>query len=39
MMSTICNLSKYGYENASESLDVLFNPIITNILNRLQEVK
>lgn len=38
-MSTICNLSKYGYENASESLDILFNPIITNILNRLEEVK
>jgi Mrp family chromosome partitioning ATPase len=39
MVSTICNLPNYGYENLSESLDLLFNPIVTKILKRLEEVK
>ena len=39
MINTICNLSNYGYENLKESLDALFNPIVTNILNILEEEK
>jgi len=39
MVSTISNLSNYGYENSKESLDVLFNPIVTNILDTLKEEK
>lgn len=39
MVSTICNLSTYGYESLKESLDILFAPIVTNILNTLEEEK
>jgi ATPases involved in chromosome partitioning len=39
MTSTICNLANCDYENSSESLDELFNPIVKNILKRLEEVK
>ena len=39
MTSTICNLSNYGYENEKESLDTLFSPIVTNMLNILKEEK
>lgn len=39
MVNTICNLSNYGYENSKESLDTLFSPIVTNMLNILEEEK
>ncbi|AYD39533.1 ATP-binding protein [Clostridium fermenticellae] len=39
MVSEICNLSSCGCENSSRSLDELFDPIVTNILKKLQEGK
>lgn len=39
MTTSICNLSNYGYHTLKESLDSLFNPIVTNILNVLEEEK
>ncbi|GIM29094.1 iron-sulfur cluster carrier protein [Clostridium polyendosporum] len=36
-LSSICNLSNYGYESFSESLELIFNPIVTNIINQLKE--
>ncbi|RDY24090.1 ATP-binding protein [Romboutsia maritimum] len=39
MVSSISNLSHYGYENSKESLDTLFSPIVTNILKTLEEEK
>jgi Mrp family chromosome partitioning ATPase len=35
MISSISNLASSGYENSSESLDELFNPIVKNILEKL----
>lgn len=35
MISSICNLASKGYDNSSESLDELFNPIVKNILEKL----
>lgn len=37
MISSISNLSTYGYENASENLQLIFNPIATNIINALEK--
>lgn len=39
MVSEICNLSNYGCENSSERLHKLFDPIVKNILKKLQEEK
>lgn len=37
MLSSISNLAKYGYENVSESLELIFNPIVTNIIKDLED--
>lgn len=37
MLNSISNLSEYGYENANESLELIFNPIVTNIIKDLGE--
>lgn len=37
MLNSISNLSEYGYENANESLELIFNPIVTNIIKALGE--
>ncbi|MBK5242286.1 Mrp/NBP35 family ATP-binding protein [Clostridium sp.] len=36
MLSSISNLAEYGYENANESLELIFNPIVTNIIKDLE---
>lgn len=37
MLSSISNLAEYGYENVNESLELIFNPIVTNIIKDLEE--
>ncbi|WP_138205292.1 Mrp/NBP35 family ATP-binding protein [Haloimpatiens lingqiaonensis] len=37
MLNSISNLSDYSYENANESLELIFNPIVTNIIKELEE--
>lgn len=37
MMNSISNLAEYGYENVNESLELIFNPIVTNIIKGLEE--
>lgn len=36
MLSSINNLSEYGYENVNESLELIINPIVTKIINELE---
>ncbi|MGL5638937.1 MAG: P-loop NTPase, partial [Cetobacterium sp.] len=35
MISSICNLSVDGYEANKEEINTIFNPITTNILNKI----
>lgn len=37
VMSTISGLAEDGYENANESLELIFNPIVKNIIDELGE--
>ncbi|QGU94566.1 P-loop NTPase [Clostridium bovifaecis] len=37
MLSSISNLSEYGYENVNESIELIFNPIVTSIIKDLEE--
>ncbi|MDD3225825.1 MAG: Mrp/NBP35 family ATP-binding protein [Clostridium sp.] len=37
VISTISGLAEYGYENANESLELIFNPIVKNIIDELEE--
>jgi Mrp family chromosome partitioning ATPase len=37
MLSSISNLAEYGYESVNESLELIFNPIVTNIIKDLEE--
>lgn len=36
MLSSISNLSEYGYENANESLELIFDPIVKEIVTHLE---
>jgi len=37
MLNSISNLSEYGNESLNESLESVFNPIVTNIIKDLEE--
>lgn len=37
MLSSICNISSCGYENAKEILEPIIKPIVANIINSLEE--
>lgn len=37
MLSSISNLSEYGYESVNESLELIFNPIVTSIIKEVEE--
>lgn len=37
VMSTISGLAEHGYENANESFELIFNPIVKNIIDELQK--
>ncbi|MBP1864050.1 Mrp family chromosome partitioning ATPase [Clostridium tetanomorphum] len=37
MLNSVSNLEQYGYENVNESLELIFNPIVTNIIKNLEE--
>ncbi|MGH4117603.1 Mrp/NBP35 family ATP-binding protein [Clostridium sp.] len=37
MLSSISNLAERGYESVNESLELIFNPIVTNIIKDLEE--
>lgn len=37
VMTTISGLAEYGYENTNESLELIFNPIVKNIIDELGE--
>lgn len=37
MLSSISNLAQCGYEDTNESLETIFKPILTNIINNLEE--
>jgi hypothetical protein len=36
MLNSISNLAEYGYESVNESLELIFNPIVTNIIKNLE---
>ena len=37
MLSSISNLSECGYESVNESLELIFNPIVTSIIKEVEE--
>lgn len=37
VLSSISNLSEYGYESANESLELIFDPIVKNIIKELEK--
>ncbi|MFL0198886.1 P-loop NTPase, partial [Clostridium sp. WILCCON 0269] len=39
MLSSISNLAEQGYENVNEDLELIFSPIVTDIINSLEEQK
>jgi len=36
MLNSISNLAEYGYESVDDSLELIFNPIVTNIIKKLE---
>ncbi len=37
MLNSISSLAEYGHENLNENLELIFNPIVTNIIKELEE--